>query len=303
MAAELPLIAGLELGGTKCVAILARGREVIAQKRFPTETPAITLPALSAQITAWAKSSGQIAALGIASFGPLVLDASHENYGFIADTVKPGWSHTDLLGHFRRQFDMPIGLDTDVAGAALAEMRWGAAIGCADLVYLTIGTGVGGGVIAGGKPVQGWMHPEIGHMRVRRSSSDNFTGVCAFHGDCLEGLISGPAITARTGQPAETLAADHPVWIDVARELSEAIAILILTLSPKRILLGGSVALGNAHLLPAIRIRATELLAGYIAGLGKEEMRSVVAIAGLAELAGPLGAIAIGNDALIADIA
>ncbi len=161
----------------------------------------------------------------------------------------------------------PIGFDNDVNGAALAEVRWGAAQGCSVAVYLTIGTGIGGGVVVDGRPMHGLVHPEHGHLRVRRRADDDFPGVCPYHGDCIEGLASGPAIAARAGGRAPTLPPEHPVWIDVASELGELMAALVLTLSPQRIVVGGGVGFGQRWLLPRIHEATLARLAGYVAAV------------------------------------
>jgi fructokinase len=293
------LVAGIELGGTKCVAVLARGRRILRSRRIPTTSPGETLAALGEQVSKWAKQGvGAPAALGVASFGPIGLDRSRRDYGFITRTAKPGWSGTDVLGRLRERLDIPTGFDTDVAGAALAETLWGAGLGKRVVVYLTVGTGVGGGVIVDGRPVHGRVHPEIGHLRVRRAPGDAFPGVCVFHGDCLEGLASGPAIAARAGAAPESLPPDHRVWRQVAEELSELVVSLILTLSPERILIGGGVMGGKPFLFPLIRAAALERLGGYVAGLSPARLARIVRPPGLGERTGPLGAVALGLKAM-----
>lgn len=288
------LIAGVELGGTKAVALIARGAEIIVQRRIPTGEPEATLGALSDQIASWERAHGRIAALGVASFGPLGLDPARADFGLITKTPKAGWSDIDVLGHFRNRFPVPLGFDTDVAGAALAETIWGGAKGCDVVVYLTIGTGIGGGLVVDGRPVHGMVHPEIGHLRIRRAPGDDFAGACPFHGDCLEGLASGPAIAARAGAPAEDLPESAPVWGKVAAEIAEAAAMLILTLSPRRILVGGGVPGGKPFLFPMIREAVAERLAGYVAGLTPAALVEVIGPPGLGDRAGPLGAVALG---------
>ncbi len=293
-----PLVAGVELGGTKGVALIARGRRILRQARIATTFPDETLTALSDQITEWTGGLGPLDALGIASFGPLGLDAERRDFGFITQTTKPGWSNLDLLGHFRARFEAPIGFDTDVAGAAIAETMWGAGVGQSVFVYVTVGTGIGGGIVVGGQPIHGSIHPEIGHLRVRRAPGDPFSGICAFHGDCLEGLASGPAIAARAGAPAETLGPDHPVWPTVADALAEMVVNLILTLSPQRILIGGGVMTGKPFLFPMIRAAILVRLGGYVAGLTPTLLGRMVRPPGLGDRAGPLGAVALGLRAM-----
>ncbi|KQX20302.1 MULTISPECIES: ROK family protein [unclassified Sphingomonas] len=290
---ENRLVAGIELGGTKAIALVARGRDVLASARLPTESPATTLAALGDQIDAWQTEHGRVAAIGIASFGPVGLDRTRPDYGWITSTPKPGWQQVDLVGHFAERFGVPIGFDTDVAGAAIAEHRWGAGQGDRLLVYMTIGTGVGGGVLVDGKPIHGLIHPELGHIRVRRAPGDRFAGVCPFHGDCLEGLVSGPAIAARTGMPGDRVGDDDQVWDEVVAEMAEAIAVLMLTLSPQRILIGGGVFQKRERLFDRLRARTADLLGGYLAGIGAAELADIVGPPGLGAMAGPLGAVAL----------
>lgn len=292
------LVAGIELGGTKSVAVLARDAEIIERERIPTDDPASTLDALARQLATWVGDGQQFVAIGIGSFGPVGLDRQRADYGYVTTTPKRGWHNTDVRGHFAERFDVPIGFDNDVTGAALAETRWGAAQGCAVTVYLTIGTGVGGGVVVDGRPVHGLVHPEHGHLRVRRRADDDFAGVCPYHGDCIEGLTSGPAIAARAGAAAESLGPDHPVWGDVVNELGELMTALILALSPQRVVIGGGVGYGQRWLLPRVREATLAGLAGYVAAIDAASIESLIVPAGLAEDAGPLGSVAIGLDAL-----
>lgn len=291
-------VAGVELGGTKAVAVLAHGNQLIERQRVPTEDPAATLEALSHHLAGWAAGGQPFAAIGIASFGPVGLDRRRADFGHITTTPKAGWADTDVRGHFAARFDVPIGFDTDVNGAALAEWRWGAAQGCGVVVYITIGTGVGGGVVVDGVPVHGLVHPEHGHLRVRRRRDDAFAGSCPYHGDCIEGLASGPAIAARAGAPAETLGAEHPVWDDVAAELGEMMAMLVLAISPERVVVGGGVGHGQPWLLPRIHAATESALAGYVAALDADRIAALIVPPGLGDDAGPLGAVALGLAAL-----
>jgi fructokinase len=293
-----PLVAGIELGGTKAVAVLAREATIIERQRLPTDDPASTLEALSRQLTTWADHGQQFSAIGIGSFGPVGLDPRRPDFGHVTTTPKPGWGNTDVRGHFSERFSVPIGFDTDVNGAALAEGRWGAARGCAVHVYITIGTGIGGGVVVDDRPVHGAVHPEVGHIRVRRRSSDTFPGVCPYHGDCIEGLASGPAIAARAGAAPELLGADHPVGIDVAAEIGELMSTLVLSISPQRIVLGGGVGAGLPWLLPRVRESTRAALAGYVSGLEADGIDRLIVAPSLGDDAGPLGAVAVGLAAL-----
>jgi fructokinase len=293
-----PLIAGVELGGTKSFAVLARGTEIVERLRIPTTDPAPTLTALSDQLAAWRDEVGPFAAIGIGSFGPIGADPARSDFGYVTTTPKPGWRNTDVRRHFAERFDVPIAFDSDVAGAALSEERWGASRGCSVHVYLTIGTGIGGGVVVDGEPLHGLVHPEVGHLRVRRRPDDTFGGSCPFHGDCIEGLASGPAIAARAGRPAEELGPEHPVWLDVAAELAELMTALVLTVSPERIVVGGGVAGGKSFLLDLIRVHTATFLGGYVAGLDEPAVRALIQLPELGDDAGPLGTVALALRAL-----
>jgi fructokinase len=292
---DAPLIAGVELGGTKINCILARGPGAIADEvQIPTTGPDQTLAAIEAVLDRW---QGFVA-LGIASFGPISIDRSSELYGHITSTPKPGWANTDVAGRLARRTGVPTGFHTDVVGAALAEMRWGAAEGLADLAYITVGTGIGVGLIAGGKPVDGLTHGELGHIRTARLADDTWQGICPFHGDCLEGLASGPAIAARAGKRAETLSQDDPAWDPVAHALGQLLHALVLSGVPRRIVMGGGVMVGTAHLFSRVREAMTMSLAGYVPLPQVVQSEAYVVPAGLGDRAGPLGAIVLGEQAL-----
>ena len=278
---SLPL-AGVELGGTKCVCILAHGPgAILEQVTLPTGDQEVTLSSIRAILGGW-----HFAALGIASFGPLDLVR-----GRIGETPKPGWSGADLSALYQ---GVPTVIDTDVNGAALAEGRWGAAQGLTSWAYITVGTGIGVGSIVAGRPVQGLGHSEAGHLRVPRTNS-SWPGACPFHGDCVEGLASGPAIALRTGQRGETLSPDHQVWEDVAEALSGVCHNLALTTLPERILIGGGIVTDRPELLAMIRVRLGASLAGYGATAGLDLEQYLLRPA-LGALAGPLGAIALGAE-------
>ena len=289
----MPLIAGIELGGTKSIAVLARGNIIAKKAQWPTGAPAETLAAMRAQLQAWFADT-PFDAIGIASFGPLDVQPASATFGQILTTPKPGWSGVDVRGAFAEYFDVPIGFDTDVGAAALAEARWGGAIGCQTHVYITIGTGIGAGIVVDGRLVHGLLHPEIGHIRVRRDPSDAFPGVCPFHGDCLEGLASGPAIAARVGASAGDVDSDGSVWSRVGCEVAELTTMLILTLAPERIIFGGGVALGQPALIEAIRMHSIALLGGYIDRYDTASIADIIRASPLGPDAGPLGAIALG---------
>lgn len=284
-------VAGLELGGTKCIAVLARGREILARETVPTTTPEEVLPRLSAFIAEWRDAAG----IGVACFGPIVLDPADPRYGRLFAATKPGWSGADVAGFLAARHDLPLALDTDVNAAALAEAQWGAAHGCDTLAYVTIGTGIGVGVVVSGAPVHGLLHPEFGHLRVRRRADDDFPGTCRFHGDCIEGLASGTSLVARTGMRAEQLPPDHPVLPDLISELAEMIAALVLAVSPQRIVIGGGagLALAGAGHLAAIGAAAADKIGGYVAPL-PAAMTGYLVPAALGGDAGPLGAALLG---------
>jgi fructokinase len=255
----------VEAGGTKFVVAIGNDRgDILAQERFPTADPPSTLANMHASLRQQSRPFGPLAAIGLASFGPVELDQTSARYGFIGRTPKAGWSGTEMVGSLAREFRCAIGFETDVNAAAMAEHRWGAARDVDNLVYLTIGTGIGGGVIVDGVPIHGLVHPEIGHIRPRRHALDGgFEGICPFHGDCLEGLASGPAILARSGASLQQLDAAHPQWQIQADYLGQLCAQLVLTVSPRRIVMGGGV-MSQARLLPLIRPRLLHWLGGYV---------------------------------------
>lgn len=292
---DAPLIAGVELGGTKINCILARGPDSIEDEvQIPTTAPEQTLAAVEAVLDRWRGFAG----LGIASFGPISIDRSSRSYGHITATPKPGWADSDIAGRLARRTGVPTGFHTDVVGAALAEARWGAAKGLADLAYVTVGTGIGVGLIAGGRPVDGLTHSELGHIRAARYPGDAWPGTCPFHGDCLEGLAAGPAIAARAGKRADTLAFDDPTWDIVAHALGQLLHTLVLTGVPRRIVMGGGVMVGTAHLFPRVRAAMATSLAGYVSLPEVAQVDAYVVPPGLGDRAGPLGAIVLGEQAL-----
>ncbi|MEC5398956.1 ROK family protein [Uliginosibacterium sp. H1] len=269
-----PRIAALEVGGTKCICAVGRTPVELRLPANRLEVPSDAGPQqVLSRITEWFAAQHArepLQAIGIASFGPLDLDPASPSYGSITSTPKPGWRDTDWLGAFARALpQVPVAIDTDVNGAALGEWQWGAAQGLDDFVYLTMGTGIGGGAMVGGRLVHGLLHPEMGHMRVPRIAGDDFAGVCPFHGDCWEGLCSGPALQARTGKAASALAADDPAWDYLLRYTAYAIGNIVCALSPRRIILGGSVrkagALGEAAFFAGLRRELQRSLNGYVA--------------------------------------
>jgi fructokinase len=295
------LLAGVELGGTKCICVLGTGpQDIQAQIELPTHEPPGTLAAIESVLDEWRAHGSDFAAIGLAAFGPLNLRRGAPRYGWVSRTVKAGWSDTELLGRFARRYGLPTGIDTDVNAAARAEGRWGGAQGLADFVYVTVGTGIGAGVIVNGAPVSGANHTELGHIRVVRLPGDQFAGTCPFHGDCLEGLASGPAIQSRTGRQPVALAADDPAWAPVAHALGQLCQTLVLSVAPRRIFLGGGVMTGQPQLFGMIRASLQHSLNGYV---GTEEVGGridrFIVPSGLGAAVGPLGALAVAADQLL----
>ena len=260
-----PLYAGLEAGGTKFNCVVGAGPDDIrAETRIPTTTPEATLREALEFFRAQRTTLGPLTAAGVASFGPVDLDPASATYGFITSTPKPGWAHTDIVGPVRQALGVPVQFDTDVNAAALGEGRWGAAQGLDHFIYLTVGTGIGGGGLVGGAMLHGLVHPEMGHVRIPHDrTADPYEGHCPFHGDCLEGLACGPAMNARWGRPAEELPDDHPAWALEARYLALALNDFVCTLSPRRIILGGGV-MERLSLFPRIHRELQSLLNGYV---------------------------------------
>jgi fructokinase len=294
------LLAGVELGGTKCVCILGTGPEdVRAMERLPTGNEREqTLQQIEAVLDRWRQQFGAPRALGIASFGPIDLLPESKTFGFITSTPKPGWRNTDVAQRLAQRLGVPVGFDTDVNGAALAEGAWGAAQGLTDFAYVTVGTGIGVGSIVRGRSVYGMNHTELGHIRVVRKKGDDFSGVCSFHGDCIEGLASGPAIEARAGKPASELEPDHPVWGFVAHGLAQMLHTIVLTTAPQRIFLGGGVMSGQSHLFERVQQELQRSLNHYVEAPELEgDIAQFIVPPGLGTMAGPLGALALAADA------
>jgi fructokinase len=288
------LYGAIEAGGTKFVCLVGSGpQDVQARARIDTTTPAETL----GRVTDFFKrelSKSRIAAIGIGSFGPLDLDPASPTCGYITSTPKPGWAQTDLAGIIRNTLQLPVRIDTDVNAAALAEGQWGAARTLKDYVYVTVGTGIGGGAVVGGKLVHGLVHPEMGHILVRHDiRQDPYPGSCPFHADCLEGMASGPSIQKRWGKPAPELPVDHPAWELEAAYLAQGILSMIYILSPRRIILGGGV-LKQSQLLPLVRRQVLKLLNSYIVSPPITQLIDEYIVSpGLGDLAGVMGALAL----------
>jgi fructokinase len=285
----------IEAGGTKFICAVGTGPDDLETVQIPTTTPSATL---EAAIDFFRERRSELASVGIASFGPVDLNPESWTYGYITSTPKSGWRNCDIAGAVRKSLDVPVGFDTDVNGAALGEARWGAAQGLSDFIYLTVGTGIGGGAVSNGKVVHGLVHPEMGHIRVPHDRNrDPFAGGCPFHGDCLEGLASGPAIQSRWGISPRELPPSHPGVALEAHYLALGIANWVCTLSPQRIVLGGGV-MQQQHLFPLIRVELLQLLNGYVQAREITEcVNQFVVPARLGGRAGVLGALVLAEDA------
>lgn len=286
----MPLYGAIEAGGTKWVCAVGTGPDqIVAHTTFPTTTPAETL----GHATDFLRPH-TLDALGIGSFGPVDVHYHSPTWGYITTTPKPGWANTNVAPLLQQTLGVPVHFDTDVNAAALGEHRWGAAQGLDTFAYFTVGTGIGGGVLANGKLLHGVLHPEIGHMLLPHDRTrDPFGGVCPFHGDCWEGLASGPALDTRWGQRGETLPADHPAWELEAHYLALAIVNVIYVLSPQRIIMGGGV-MQQPHLFPLLRQNVQQLLNGYLQVPALlHEIDSYIVPPALGNRAGVLGALAL----------
>lgn len=281
------LYGALEAGGTKFVCAVGTAPDDIRREiRFPTTDPASTI----AQTVEFFTAAGPLRAIGIASFGPVELRRSTDRFGFITTTPKPGWSGTDVAGPVAAATGIPVGFDTDVNGAALGEGRWGAAAGLDTFVYVTVGTGIGGGAVIGGRVAHGMVHAEMGHVSVVRRKGDDFAGICPFHGDCFEGMACGPAIAARWARPADQLAGeelDEALRVE-AFYVAQGLRNVVYTLAPQRIIVGGGVS-KMPGIFPAVQQELKAALAGY-PGLPEHESDDFVVPPGLGDQAGISGA-------------
>ncbi len=286
------LFGGIEAGGTKFVCAVGTAVDDIrAETRFPTTTPEETI----GRAIAFFKEYEGITAVGIGSFGPIDLTPDSPTYGYITSTPKKGWANVDFAGRISRALALPVRFDTDVNGAALGEWRWGAAQGLDNFIYLTIGTGVGGGGMINGELMHGLIHPEMGHIPL---PYDGDACICPYHNNCLEGLASGPAIGKRWGQPAQELPPDHPAWELEADYLAAALHSFICTLSPQRIIMGGGV-MEQSHLFPRIRQKVRKRLNGYIHSPAiLQEIDNYIVPPALGNMAGICGAIELARRAI-----
>jgi fructokinase len=276
----LGIFGAIEAGGTKFVCGIGTGPGDFLTTQIPTTSPEATVAAAVAWLGE--QSGGRLSAVGIGSFGPVDLTS-----GSITSTPKAAWRYYKLAGAVAKGLGVPVRFDTDVNAAVLGEARWGAARDVSNCLYLTIGTGIGGGAIVGGQILHGLTHPEMGHIRIPHETvEDPYAGVCPYHGDCLEGLASGPAIEGRWKTPGQNLPPDHPAWVLEARYLALGIANFVCTLSPEKILMGGGV-MRQAQLYEMVRAEVKRILAGYVEKLPE------IGPPGLGEFAGVLGAMAL----------
>jgi fructokinase len=288
------LYGGVEAGGTKFVCVVASGPgQIVDEMRYTTTTPKETLERAIHFFEPFI-TSGQVSAIGVGSFGPVDLNLDSATFGYITGTPKPGWSNTDVLGTLQRALQVKIAFDMDVNAAALGEYLWGASKGQDPSLYLTIGTGIGGGYIINGRPLIGLLNLEMGHLRIPHSRElDPFLGNCPFHGDCFEGLASGPAIEKRLGVTGAVVPESDAFWELEADYIASALMNYILTLSPKKIILGGGV-MQREFLFPKVRRRVRDLLNGYVSSkVITENIDDYIVPPGLGSQSGSLGAIAL----------
>lgn len=287
------IIGALEAGGTKMVCALGReDGSILEQVSIPTTTPEETIPAILQYF-----QDKEIAALGVAAFGPVDVNPDSKTYGHILKTPKIPWRGYDLLGALKKELSVPMGLDTDVNGSCLGEVTYGCAKGLDTVIYITIGTGVGVGVWAGGRLLHGMLHPEGGHILLTRHPDDEKGGICPSHSNCFEGFASGPSIEARWGAKAVNLADRPEVWEMESYYIAQALVDYIMILSPQKIILGGGV-MHQAQLFPLIRRKVTELLGGYLDTRELQDMDSYIVPASLNDDQGIMGCIKLGLNAL-----
>ena len=295
----MSLLGAVEAGGTKFVCAVGTGPDDLrAVTRIPTTTPEETIPQVVDFFRQQTKLEGALAAIGIGTFGPVDVRRESNKFGWFLSTPKPGWQQIEFAGVIERELDIPTGFDTDVNAAALGEHRWGSAQGLETFIYLTVGTGIGGGGLVSGQPIHGLLHPEMGHLLIPHDlSADPFPGACPFHRDCLEGLASGFAMEKRWGQKAASLPADHPAWALEANYLATGLVNYILTLSPERIILGGGV-MEQKQLFPLIRSQVCKNLKAYLdVPAITNDIGTYIVPPKLGSKAGILGALALAQEA------
>lgn len=285
-------IGALEAGGTKMVLAVGNEKgEIFEQVSIPTQTPEETIPKMVDYFR-----EKNIEALGIGCFGPVCLDKKSPKYGYITSTPKLAWRDTDIVGEMKKALNVPIGFDTDVNGSALGEVTFGAAKGLSNVVYITIGTGIGAGIYTEGRLLHGNLHPEAGHIILKRHPEDKYEGKCPYHKDCFEGLAAGPAIEARYGKSAKELADVEKVWELEAFYIAEALSMFILTLAPQKIILGGGV-MHQKQLFPLIREEVLKLLNGYLVTPELADIDNYIVPAGLNDDQGIIGCLVLGREA------
>jgi len=295
-----PLFGAIEGGGTKFNCAAGSGPDDIrAEVRIPTTTPEETMRLVADFFKQQEAAHGKLSAMGFACFGPLDPNPASPTFGHILPTPKPGWTNANVVGMLKEHFDIPIAFDTDVNGAALGEWRWGAARGLHTFIYLTVGTGVGGGAYVEGKLLHGLLHPEMGHIPLNHDRQmDAFDGACPFHGDCFEGLASGVAIEKRWGQRGGALPAEHPAWDLEAGYIAQALMAYSMTLSPQRIILGGGVG-SLGHLLPKVQKKTRDLINGYIQSpVILDHIETYIVNPGLGGSSGVLGSMALAEQSI-----
>lgn len=290
----MAIIAAVEAGGTKFICGLGtESGEVIERISIPTTTPEDTMK----HVIEYFKDK-KFDVMGVGSFGPIDPVKDSESYGYITKTPKPFWSDYNMIGELKKHFNVPMVFDTDVNGAALAESWWGAGKGLKNVMYITVGTGIGAGAVVDGKMLQGLTHPEMGHIFLKRHKNDNYEGRCPFHKDCLEGMAAGPAIEDRWGKKGFELAENNEVWELEAYYLAQALVNYILILSPQKIIMGGGV-MKQKQLFPLIRKNVQEFLNGYVHKKEiLEDIDNYIVYPGLGDEAGFVGSIALGKIAL-----
>ncbi|MFD2615802.1 ROK family protein [Terrilactibacillus laevilacticus] len=286
-------LGAIEAGGTKFVCAVGNDKgEIFERMKVDTDHPDKTIPAVIEFF-----KTHQVDSLGIASFGPVDVDKDSPTYGNITSTPKPGWKDYPFISHFENELNIPVGFTTDVNGAALGELTYGAAKGLDGCLYITVGTGIGAGAISNHQLVQGFSHPEMGHILVRRHPEDHYEGHCPFHKDCLEGLAAGPAIEARWGKKGHLLTDHALAWEIEADYLAQALMQYILILAPKRIIMGGGV-MKQERLFPLIREKVKDLLNGYVVfPQVAEQIDDYIVPPGLGDNAGITGALILAKEA------
>ncbi len=290
------MFGGIEAGGTKTICAVGNGPdEIEAWERFDTGDPEVTLGKCLSLLKSYTSS---LQGVGIATFGPVDLEPKSPTFGYVTNTPKLEWQNIDFMGTFRRELGLPVGMDTDVNGAALGEYVWGAAQGLDTFVYFTIGTGIGGGGMVNGAPLHGLLHPEMGHVFVPHDrEEDPYEGWCMFHGDCWEGLAAGPALEGRWKTKGEALPADHPAWNLEAKYIAAGIVNVVYTISPQLVILGGGV-MQNEFLYDLVRTEFRRQMNGYLqVPRLLNDLENFVVPPALADKSGVLGAFALAKQA------